>query len=209
MSRTLQLPSIADNPDGLHQRYAVTKIDGVDDPRAIYIVLRVDKYGDDQEWLGACRAACAVLASILRPIARLRKLSNDLLKLLDMVDEDAGFTEDTRLNVKPFVAATSLPANEQLALDVDKFERARSLHRVVRAMHDGECPKCHALCESDHMIVRGHSPPGGPSHHRCPRCGFEITAEECAAVMGEFSVVMDCNLAVFEQWRAEKLATDH
>jgi hypothetical protein len=38
-------------------------------------------------------------------------------------------------------------------LDVD-FEVARSLHRVVRAMHDGECPKCNRLFESYQMRRR-------------------------------------------------------
>lgn len=40
----------------------------------------------------------------------------------------------------------------QHALDVDHFERVRSLHRVVRAMHDGECPKCHTLHDSRKML---------------------------------------------------------
>lgn len=38
------------------------------------------------------------------------------------------------------------------ALDVD-FEVVRSIHRVVRAMHDGECPRCHFLFRAEAMML--------------------------------------------------------
>lgn len=92
-----------------------------------------------------------------------------------------------------------------LYLDVD-FETARALHRVVRAMNDGECPKCHILIEDYHM--RKDSPlEMSPKHTQtmiCPRCGFTITGEEAEAAMQTFSPVMDRNLEVFEKWRKSR-----
>lgn len=72
-------------------------------------------------------------------------------------------------------------------------ERARSLHRVVRALHDGHCPSCGAVfpCEDARQ----------PDCETCPRCGFSITNEEAEAACQEFAPVMAKNLAVFEQWR--------
>ncbi len=52
------IPTEEENPDGLNQRYNVTKANGEPcDPRAVYFVLRLDSYGDDPEHIEACRAA--------------------------------------------------------------------------------------------------------------------------------------------------------
>lgn len=57
------LPSIAENPTGLHQRYAVQKLNGEQvDPRAAYFVLRLDGFGDDTAHIRACRAAARAYA---------------------------------------------------------------------------------------------------------------------------------------------------
>lgn len=80
-------------------------------------------------------------------------------------------------------------------LDVD-FEVARSLHRVVRAMQDGECPKCHNLFDSRHMRS------GYPSDLKCPGCGFLVTHDEAEDAIAAFAPVMEKNLEVFEAWRA-------
>ena len=80
-------------------------------------------------------------------------------------------------------------------LDVD-FETARSIHRIVRAMHDGECPKCHALFESRHMTTMS-------GDEQCPACGFTITHDEMQAATQTFAPVMERNLEVFETWRAD------
>jgi hypothetical protein len=57
------LPSAADNPNGLHQRYIVTKADGAEvDPKAVYFVLRIDNYGHDVEHVLACRKAALAYA---------------------------------------------------------------------------------------------------------------------------------------------------
>lgn len=78
-------------------------------------------------------------------------------------------------------------------LDVDHFERIRSLHRVVRALHDGECPSCHKISNSERVRQI--------NRNECPHCRFTITADEMNAVAKEFAPVMEKNLAVFEEWR--------
>lgn len=83
-------------------------------------------------------------------------------------------------------------------LDVD-FETARALHRVVRGMHDGECPKCHRLFDSPAMRKSVN-----PTRDLiCPLCGFRITAGEQEAAIQAFGPVMEKNLQVFEDWRAK------
>lgn len=85
------------------------------------------------------------------------------------------------------------------ALDVNDFEVARSIHRVVRAMHDGECPRCHRLLSSAFMTgIAGHD----VEDHVCPYCYFMITKAESDAAMAKFAPVMERNLEVFETWRA-------
>ncbi|MCC7419409.1 MAG: hypothetical protein IT428_03920, partial [Planctomycetaceae bacterium] len=60
---------------------------------------------------------------------------------------------------------------------IDPADKARALHRVVRAMHDGHCPKCGHLGPSETFWVCAFSLLG-PGSHKCPECGFFITAEE-------------------------------
>lgn len=91
-------------------------------------------------------------------------------------------------------------------LDVD-FEVARSIHRVVRAMHDGECPRCHRLFQPQSVVAdRGaYSFASDPKEDkRCPNCGFAITRDEIDAALAQFAPVMDKNLEIFEQWRANR-----
>jgi hypothetical protein len=97
--------------------------------------------------------------------------------------------------------------NHQLNSDHDT---ARAVHRIVRAMHDGECPKCHKLHDSTAMrrLVRSHRGDviNVIGNWTCPACGFFITPEESEAAMQHFAPFMEANLKVFEQWRA-KLAS--
>lgn len=52
------IPSRDDNPNGFHQRYVVSKTSGEPvDPRAVYLVLRLDEHGDDEQHTAFCRAA--------------------------------------------------------------------------------------------------------------------------------------------------------
>lgn len=81
------------------------------------------------------------------------------------------------------------------------IERARSLHRVVRALHDGHCPSCGAIVDSREVqspMILGE---------KCPKCGFYITTEEAAAAMKEFEPVMKKNLEIFEAWRRERASS--
>lgn len=71
------IPSAAENPEGLHARYHVEKVDGEPvDPRAEYFVLRVDPYGDDRVHLRACRRAVLVYADEIQ--GHLPGLAKDL-----------------------------------------------------------------------------------------------------------------------------------
>lgn len=73
---------------------------------------------------------------------------------------------------------------------------SRALHRVVRAMHDGNCPKC-GLLEPSHEFVRDDG-------HMCPRCGFAISHDEATAALETFRPFMELNVAAFETWRANR-----
>ena len=45
-------------------------------------------------------------------------------------------------------------SSENLALDVS-LEKARALHRVWRALNDGDCPKCHVhLSTATSSVIR-------------------------------------------------------
>ena len=57
-----ELPTKEMNPEGLHARYLVTKIDGHTDPNAEYFVLRLDNGGSDQIHIAACRKAVLAYA---------------------------------------------------------------------------------------------------------------------------------------------------
>lgn len=88
-----------------------------------------------------------------------------------------------------------LPA---IAADVSA-ERARALHRVVRALHDGHCPNCGALFE----LEKARRTDG----ERCAEdCGFYITHEEADAALKEFQPYMKKNVDIFLEWRKERQA---
>lgn len=92
-------------------------------------------------------------------------------------------------------------ANDKLALDTD-VDTARAVHRVVRAMHDGECPRCHILFKSSSMLISDRSLSAIGGDEMCPKCGFMITRSEQQAAIDLFGPIMDRNLDVFEAWRA-------
>ncbi len=84
------LPTIEENPSGLHQRYVISKANGEPvDPNAIYFVLRIDEHGDDPSHLNASReAARAYAEAILRDLeaGHLEDLATDLIRLLNDVE---------------------------------------------------------------------------------------------------------------------------
>lgn len=60
------IPEATVNPDGLHQRYNVTKTNGESvDPMATYFVLRLDGMGRDYHHQQACRAAARAYAKYI------------------------------------------------------------------------------------------------------------------------------------------------
>lgn len=74
------------NPDGLYRRYRVGKIYEEPDPRAVYVVLRIDPDGRDKGWIAACRLATRQLAQTLQANpsnARLRRIGDELIGLLN------------------------------------------------------------------------------------------------------------------------------
>lgn len=74
---------------------------------------------------------------------------------------------------------------------------ARALHRVVRAMHDGNCPKCGLLDAASEFV--------GFGGHCCPRCEFYISHDDATAALETFRPFMELNVQVFEKWRAQRV----
>ena len=85
------------------------------------------------------------------------------------------------------------PKELNLNLDVSS-EGARALHRVVRAMHDGHCPKCGFLA---HTLRTGCD-----TAYECSECDFKISDAEAAAALATFAKYMSASVAIFERWRA-------
>ena len=91
-----------------------------------------------------------------------------------------------------------------LALDVS-LEKARALHRVWRALNDGDCPKCHhAVAATD--VIRPNLK--GGIWLKCPNpdCGFYVTGQEITEIELMFAPAMDAAVAIFERWRESRSA---
>ncbi len=93
---------------------------------------------------------------------------------------------------------------EELNLDVDASVRARAIHRVIRAVHDGHCPECmfRAPPEQFNLTLDWRTPGG----YKCPNCEFYITAEEATEGLLEFKPTFAKSVAEFKAWRAERAA---
>jgi hypothetical protein len=89
--------------------------------------------------------------------------------------------------------------NKSLALDVD-YEKARSIHRVVRAMNDGECPRCHKLDPSRIGMKYDYI--------YCGLCEYTIPKKIFDKAMTMFAAVMEKNFQIFENWRKEEEAKE-
>jgi len=95
-------PSKSDNPEGLYRRYRVTKVDDTDgaaDPRAMYFVLRIDRYGDDPFWIKSCRKALRKLSKELVGSSAHSKLGRDIRKLLKELKNESD-KKDTKKDSK-------------------------------------------------------------------------------------------------------------
>lgn len=86
------------------------------------------------------------------------------------------------------------PESKHLALDVS-LEQARALHRVWRALNDGDCPKCHKFHAATEIIRSAYG-------ITCPSCRFVIAHSEIEAIEKLFAPAMDGAVAIFEKWRA-------
>lgn len=73
------IPTEAENPNGLHGRYIVEKVNGEPvDENAEYFILRLDKNGNDTKHIAACRKAIMTYAKEIKD--HLPKLSKDLIE---------------------------------------------------------------------------------------------------------------------------------
>jgi hypothetical protein len=81
-----QLPKREENPDGLHQRYNVTRADGTYDPDAQYFVLRLD-FGGDMEHAMACRAAARTYIAMAPP--HMKQVAAELEAWASLKDDTA------------------------------------------------------------------------------------------------------------------------
>jgi len=83
------IPTIRDNPSGLHQRYTVTKNNGEPtDPMATYFVLRLDHFGRDGLHIAACRAAARAYADFVTSgeAPHLAKVGEQLRTVVDNLE---------------------------------------------------------------------------------------------------------------------------
>lgn len=98
-------------------------------------------------------------------------------------------------NGKDIVFVKASPENEKLHLDVD-LEKARALHRVWRALNDGDCPRCHTFHGADAIRRTAFK-------IQCPSCDFSIFKTEITQIQKMFAPAMDKCVAIFEAWRDE------
>lgn len=113
-------------------------------------------------------------------------------------------------NVDDVVCSDPEGAKVPLALDVS-LEKPRALHRVWRALNDGDCPKCHKYHPATNMVRRRalQRPPRNffdtyESVIQCPSCGFAVTKAEIEAIEKMFAPAMDAAVKIFEEWRASQ-----
>lgn len=76
-----EFKTAAENPNGLHQRYRVEKLDGENDPNAVYFVLRLDKGGDDPLWTQMCRNAVYAIGVQMLTANHLPQLGREMMRL--------------------------------------------------------------------------------------------------------------------------------
>jgi DNA-directed RNA polymerase subunit RPC12/RpoP len=112
---------------------------------------------------------------------------DDAIRLIESAAR-ANATQSTEMEI-----GTPCP-KPNLHLDFD-IEKARALHRVWRALNDGDCPSCHRAVPAT-SIVRDSS------GMECPNCGFHVTFREIDAIEVMFAPAMNAALEIFEEWRA-------
>lgn len=118
------IPSIAENPAGLHQRYIVRKANGEEvDPRATYLVFRIDGYGRDPHHIAASRAAarayCYAVGNFHEP-GPLLNVARQLEQLLDTIDQrerEQDQLTPTRISACCFACGAAVPHGHQVCND--------------------------------------------------------------------------------------------
>jgi len=89
----MSLPTMQDNPSGLHRRYNITKASGEPvDPGAEYFVLRLDAGGSDPHHIEACRRALREYALWIHSC--LPDLANDIWRRYPGPETAAQLPED-------------------------------------------------------------------------------------------------------------------
>jgi hypothetical protein len=99
-------------------------------------------------------------------------------------------------------------AKVEHALDVD-YEQIRVLHRVIRAMHDGECMMCSANGKGKLRHPSELVPPNYPEFDRlafrCDVCGLQITKDQVNISLQYWSGIASNNIAAWLQfWNTNK-----
>jgi hypothetical protein len=87
-----------------------------------------------------------------------------------------------------------------MALDVS-LEKARALHRVWRALNDGDCPNCHVYHQATEMLRHWNISHKGIM---CPSCNFHVTNEEIEAIEKLFAPAMEAAVKIFQDWRSNR-----
>lgn len=106
-------------------------------------------------------------------------------------------------------------AASDMALDLS-LEKARALHRVWRALNDGDCPKCHTFHRASEIRCDFGAPVKSSEFDgkfvtqrlSCPTCGFSITREEIEAIEKMFAPAMDAAVGIFHEWQIERSTID-
>lgn len=120
---------------------------------------------------------------------------------------DPQLLEDTKavlLKGMRQAAIKATAADLNIDSGTDQFELARSLHRVVRAMHDGHCPSCGHLGPSPAFEYYESSDSERLMSHVCPNCGFTVTADEAEEALAMFLPYMQKNHLNFVKWQASR-----
>jgi hypothetical protein len=96
---------------------------------------------------------------------------------------------------------SAIKPSSDLNLDT-KSDKARALHRVVRAMHDGHCMNCGYLAPA-HQFESWVVKAGVQTqlNHKCPKCAFTVTNVEAHLALMEFQEYANKSVDVFKAWR--------
>lgn len=134
--KILSIPTKEESPDGLHQRYDISKKDGDNDPDAEYFVLRIDGGGDDPIWQAACQDTLMFLAERVKQyMPKFTTTVRD--KYLSLVESN--YIKD--------------PTYSPYCL------RCSTMNRMEHTETGWKCNHCPAICDSI-VKLADTSPPG-------------------------------------------------